>query len=569
MAAASKKRFLQLHALFRNGELEAADKALSAALLATPKEPNLLHLAAQVAEAQGELPRAAQLFRRAIAAHPDWMEAEYNLARVLASQNKYAEAIALMMKVSYAHPDLPPIWEALAKFQQQAGDLASALAHWQKALALAPERHDWRAQYVLLLRQMCDWRKEDFDIEKLPPQAVIVLSDDPATQMQSAIRYSKQRFGSLKPTLVFPAKGKTARIRLGYLSSDFRAHATAFLMAELFGLHDRTKFDVFAYSYGVDDHSAIRERIKEQAGHFVELNKLSAAQAAARIREDNIDILIDLKGHTRGARLDILAHRPAPLQVHWLGYPGTLGTDFIDFFIGDRIAIPDGQTSFFTEKIIRLPHCYQINDRQRTIGQPKPRAAYGLPENTLVLASFNQTYKITPEIFALWCEILLALPEAVLWLYQSNTVAPDNLRHFAAEHGIDPARLIFAVPLPHSEHLARYAHVDLAIDTFPVGGHTTTSDALWAGAPVVTMVGQSFVSRVASSILAAAELPQLVAATPENYKKLILELARNKTAQDDLRRHLKDKRLSFPLFDTPRFVRDLETALIEKWKERV
>lgn len=271
--------------------------------------------------------------------------------------------------------------------------------------------------------------------------------------------------------------------------------------------------------------------------------------------------MIDLKGYTRGGQLEILAHRPAPIQMHWLGYPGTLGTDFVDYFIADSVTVPEGSEAFFTERVIRLPHCYQINDRRRAIGNTQSRGGYGLPETGLVLASFNQTYKITPEVFALWCEIMRELPDAVLWLYRSNPHAPDNLRREAAARGLDPARLIFAHPVPLPEHLARYAHVDLALDTFPVGGHTTTSDALWAGTPVVSMKGRSFVSLVAASVLTAAGLPELATTAADDYKKLVLDLARDPCRLAELKLHLKTNRLSLPLFDTPRFVRDFEEML--------
>ncbi|MDD5586912.1 MAG: tetratricopeptide repeat protein [Alphaproteobacteria bacterium] len=556
----ARERFEKLAAIYRSSDYEAAASAVAAALRAAPKDPNLLHLAAQAAEAQGESARAVMFYRRALAANPGWPEAAFNLAAVLNAQGQHEEAIALMTDVSRVRPALPQVWEALAKFNQAAGDIPSALVHWEKALALKPEQQEWRAQKLLLKRQICDWNFPATAIDTLPPQAVTVLTDDPAVQKTAAQQYAQQKFKNIAS---FPAPSWKPhnRLRVGYLSSDFHAHATAYLMAELFGLHDREKFEIFAYSYGADDRSAMRARLKEQAGHFIELNKLSAEKAARRIREDEIDVLIDLKGHTRGSRLEILAFRPSPVQVHWLGYPGTLGAEFIDYFAGDAVTIPEGHEKYFTERVIRLPRCYQINDRQRTIAAAKPRGAYGLPENALVLASFNQTYKITPEMFALWCGILKEVPEAVLWLYQSNSWAPDKLRDAAQKNGVDPSQLIFAQPLPLDQHLARYSHVDLALDTHPVGGHTTTSDALWAGTPVVTLMGKSFVSRVAASILTAAELPQLVTSSLEEYEKLIVSLMRDKEALSNLKQRLKARRGFLPLFDTPRFVKDWERVL--------
>lgn len=556
----AKNRFLRLLALVRTGDYAAAAKGAAAALRIAPKDPNLLHLSAQIAEALDESDRAIMFYRRALAIKPDWFEATFNMAALLGTRNNYTEAIAFMTKAAQVRPGLTQPRVALAKFHQAAGDLPAAKTAWEKALALEPDNAENRGQYFLVTRQMCDWSVPLTGLESLPPQAATVLCDDPVARKAAAERYVQQRFRSIRPFT--PPDGPAHdRLRVGYLSADFHAHATAYLLAELFSLHDREKFDVFAYSYGVDDRSPIRARLKEQAEHFVELNRLSAEQAATRIRQDDIDILIDLKGHTRGARLDIVAYRPARVQAHWLGYPGTSGAAFIDFFIGDAITIPDGDEKFFTERILRLPHCYQINDRQRMIAEPLPRTAYGLPETGFVLASFNQTYKITPQVFALWCGLLREFPESVLWLYQSNLYAPENLRRAAQEHSIDPARLLFAPPLPLDQHLARYAHVDLALDTHPVGGHTTTSDALWAGVPVITMKGQSFVSRVAASILTAAGLPQLVTDSPKDYTALAAALLRDKPALLRLKENLRTDSTSLPLFDTPRFVRDWETLL--------
>jgi len=562
VSSAAKKRFLRLQALYRHGDYESAANAVATALRAAPKDPNLLHLAAQIAEAQNALPRAVMMYRRALDAHPDWLEATYNLARVLGMQGQLQEALALMTKVSVMNPDLPIVWEGLAKLHQQTGELPVALKHWQKALSLVPHNQAWRTQYFLLARQLCDWDVQILDIEKLPPQAVTVLVDDPELQKQSAMRYARERFGGLAP---LPPKAPEVheRLRIGYLSSDFHAHATAYLIAELFSLHNRNRFEVFAYSYGIDDKSAIRARLKEEAEHFVELNNLTPLQAAQRIRDDGIDILVDLKGYTKGGKLEILGYKPAPVQVHWLGYPGTLGTSFIDYFIADNITIPTGCASSFTEKILYLSPCYQINDRHRTAAQPLPRAAYGLPDDCLVLASFNQTYKITPDIFASWCVILKQTPHSVLWLYQSNPYAPDKLRQTATKHGVDPSRLVFASPLPLAEHLARYAYVDLCLDTFPVGGHTTTSDALWCGVPVVTIAGKSFVSRVAASVLSAAGLPELIATNMEDYKNLILKFSHDKATREGLKKHLSNKHLSLPLFETAHFVNNLETVYLE------
>jgi predicted O-linked N-acetylglucosamine transferase (SPINDLY family) len=558
----ARERYEQIMTLYHAGRYEAAEKDVATALRVSPQDANFLHLAGLIAESRNELPRAAMFMQRALLLRPNWFEAEYNLARVLSAQKKYADAINLMGQAALAQPKMPHVWEALANFCMLSGDLPAAVLHWQKALELVPQQREWQAHLLLLKRQMCDWREPLGDLSALPPQALTVLTDDPVLQRDSAIATAKARFGGIAP-MSPPAWPPHARLRVGYLSSDFHAHATSYLLAELFALHDRAKFEICAYSFGPDDNSEIRQRIKDQVERFADIRALTPPQVAARIRYDEIDVLVDLKGYTRGNKLEILAYHPAHTQIHWLGYPGTLGASFVDGFVADNVTLPIAHEKNFTETIFRLPHSYQINDRQRQIAAPQNRSAYGLPENAFVLASFNQTYKITPEMFSLWCAILRELPESVLWLYESNAYAIENLRQTARSIGLDPARLIFAKPLPLPEHLARYAHVDLAIDTFPVGGHTTTSDALWTATPVVTLIGQSFVSRVAASLLTAAGLAELITSSPEAYKTLILALAQNPARLRQLKRYLRDAQLTLPLFDTPKFVKSWE-ALLEQ-----
>ncbi len=558
----SREKFQRILSLFHAHDYDAAAKAVATALRVAPKDPNLLHLAARIAETRGEKERALVLYRRALDANPGWPEAQFNLASLLFAMEKRDDAISLMHEFCATRPDFPPAWEAFARFHQSAGDLPLALKYWEKTLSLAPNNHEARAQRILLKRHICAWDDAPQAIDGLPPQAVMVLADDPELQRKAAIAYAQKRFKGLKP-FPKPTWRDHERLRVGYVSSDFHAHATSYLMAELFEIHDRKRFEVFAYSYGVDDGSAMRRRLIDSAERFTDIRDLTAHQAAERIRHDEIDVLIDLKGHTRGSRLDILAYKPARVQVHWLGYPGTLGTDFIDFFVGDPLTIPEDHARHFTERVARTQGCYQINDRQRPVATTQPRAAYGLPEDGVILASFNQTYKITPEMFALWCGILREAPNTLLWLYESNPHAAQNLRMAASSLGVDGARLVFAPALPLDRHLARYAHVDLALDTYPVGGHTTTSDALWTATPVITLTGESFVARVAASLLHAAGLADLVCANEEAYRAKILALIGDHGTRQALRASLVEKRLSLPLFDTPAFLVGWEKLLEE------
>lgn len=564
MSNPAKQRFFRLLDLLRAGDIDAASRAISQALQVTPKDPNLLQLGAQAAEMRGEPERATTLLRKAVNLYPQSFEMTMNLSRLYVMQKRYHDAVKTLKHYTDYDPDRIEVWETMARAAQWGNLLPDAVSYWKKTIELAPQHHEARGQLAFCQSQICDWSNLRYTpTPETPPNLTAILSDDPDLQKQSAEAYCLKRFGTIRP--LPPTTARThEKLRIGYLSSDFHAHATSWLIAELFELHNKDKFEIYAYSYGIEDHSPIRERLRKGADHFVELNALTPEGCAKRIRQDEIDILIDLKGHTTGARLDILAYHPSPKQLHWLGFPATTGASFIDGFIADPITVPNGQEQFFTEKVLRLPTCYQINDQQKQVAKPNDRAAYGLPEGSLVFASFNQTYKITPGLFNIWCALLHEVPGSVLWLYRSNAFAPDNLRKEAELRGIDPERLVFAEPLTLPEHLARYHHVDIALDTFPVGGHTTTSDALWVGAPVITLQGNSFVSRVASSLLCAAELPELVTETLDAYKAKALELARNETLRKTIHAHLQNKRLKLPLFNTPRFVKEFEALLAKE-----
>jgi predicted O-linked N-acetylglucosamine transferase (SPINDLY family) len=329
----------------------------------------------------------------------------------------------------------------------------------------------------------------------------------------------------------------------------------------LFERHDRTRFGIYAYSYGIDTNDAAQTRIAGAVDVFRRISTLDDAAICQMIHQDGIDILVDLKGYTTGSRLGMLSARSAPVQMHYLGFPGTLCAEFIDYFITDSIASPLHSSSEFSEKLIRLPHSYQMNDRSRPLPKPATtRASYGLPEKGFVFCGFNRPYKITHDIFSAWMRLLKATPESVLWLYETNPEVSVNLRSEAQKQGIDPSRIIMAGRAPLAEHLARYAHVDLFLDTAPVCGHTTASDALWCGVPVITLSGDTFISRVAASLLHAVGLPELIMPNIEAYEAEALALARDPARLAKLHQHLADTRLACPLFDSLATTRALEAA---------
>ncbi len=368
------------------------------------------------------------------------------------------------------------------------------------------------------------------------------------------------------PRHAMPARG-SRRIRVGYVSADFHNHATALLFVEALERRNTEAFEVTQYSHSPDDGSAIQHRIRAACEHFVDMRAMSAQQMAQRIHADGMDILVDLKGQTFGNRLGVFAYRPAPIQATFLGFPGTSGADYMDYVIGDRWVTPLEHADHYSEKIAQLPNSYQPNDSQRKRLQPSTRAQWGLPEDALVLGNFNQSFKLSPQTFDAWTRIMKAVPRSILWMLEDNTQATQNLKRAAAERGVDPGRIVFAPRVPVDIHLARLPVADFMLDNWPCNAHTTASDSLWMGVPMVTLMGESFASRVAGSLLHAVGLGELACTHVEQYEATAIDLLNNPQRLQAARRHLDEGRMSFPLFDGARFARELE-ALFERMVER-
>ena len=362
-------------------------------------------------------------------------------------------------------------------------------------------------------------------------------------------------------------RGHKSKITVGYLSADFQSHATAMLVAELFEKHDRDRFTILGYSYGRDDDSPMRKRLASALDRFVDVRDASFARAAERIAADEVDILVDLKGYTAEARTQIVALRPAPIQVNYLGYPGTMGASFIDYILVDDFVVPADQQPFFTEKLVHLPGCYQVNDSRREIAPRTPsRAECGLPEEGFVFCSFNNSYKITPEVFGVWMRLLAAVPGSVLWLLEAIGGAPTICaakRRRGASRG---ERLVFARRLDGPEHLARHRLADLFLDTFPVNAHTTASDALWAGCPLLTIAGETFVSRVAGSLLRAWACANWSRRVSPSTKRWPCGWQAIPTQLAELRARLEASRTTSALFDGGQFARTVERAYTQMWE---
>jgi predicted O-linked N-acetylglucosamine transferase (SPINDLY family) len=356
----------------------------------------------------------------------------------------------------------------------------------------------------------------------------------------------------------------TGKIRIGYFSADFQEHATSYLIAELFEMHDRSKFRVIAFSFGPPSQGAMRKRLADAVDEFIDVSEKTDSEAALLSRNLKIDIAVDLKGFTQNSRAGIFALGAAPLQVNYLGYPGTMGAEYIDYLIADRTLVPEESRRYYSEKIVYLPDSYQVNDGKRTIANKEfTRAELGLPMRGFVFCCFNNNFKIMPRTFDVWMRILSRVEGSVLWLFAGNPAAMENLRREAILRKIGSERLVFAERMDLPEHLARHRAADLFLDTWPCNAHTTASDALWAGLPVLTHTGEAFASRVAASLLTAIRLPELIASTPEDYEELAVQLATNAERLALIRKKLANNRLTAPLFDTRLYTRHLEAAYIQ------
>jgi predicted O-linked N-acetylglucosamine transferase (SPINDLY family) len=409
-------------------------------------------------------------------------------------------------------------------------------------------------------------REQPLQAHGLSPFCLLTLTDDPqllrwAAELACLRPEFNDRPGqpAHRPARLVRPGGK---LRVGMVSSDFHHHATAMLMAEMLEHIDRSRIELYFYSSGPDDRSALRRRVMDTATAVHETSQWDNQKLAQQVRDDQIGILIDMKGFTAGSRLGALALRPAPIQVAWLGYPGTSGADFIDYIIGDPVVTPLEAAADFTECIAQLPHCYQPNDSQRSIPAALTRAECGLPEDAVVLASFNQSYKMIPDVFALWCRILKSTPAAVLWLLVPDPYTQRRLRQEALAHGILPQRLIFAPFMDIEQHRARLPNADLFLDTFPCSGHTTASDALWAAVPVLTLCGEGFASRVAASLLQHIGLPELVCTDQDGYFQRATALAANGLRRQELREHLVAARTQSLVFNGRQYAKDFETLLL-------
>ena len=599
-------------AAFNCGRLNEADRLARAMLTIKSDYSDAIHLIAAVKARQRRFDEALASYDRALAIRPDYAEALYNRGPALHELKRFDEALASYDRALAVRPDYAEAFynrgntlhelrrfdEALVSYDralairpdyaeafnnrgvtlQELKRFDEALASYERALEIKPNHLYALGGIANVALKACDWSKTLKLIGEIRvhivertsivgPFALLAYSDDPALQLNCAQNYLKDRMPTLPPPLWDGTIWRHEKIRLAYLSADFRQHAMAHVMAEQFELHDRARFKVLGFSFGTDDRSDMRRRLVSSFDHFHDVRLKSDYDVAKLVHELQVDIAVDLMGYTRDARPRILAHRPAPIQVNYLGFPGTMGADFIDYVIADRIVLPFDQQPFYTEKIVHLPECYQVMDtKQKSVDHKPTRRQVGLPESGFVYCCFNKNYKITSPVFDVWMRLLRAVDGSVLWLLSDNDGAEKNLRKEAAARGIDPARLLFAGRMPLENHLARHVLADLFLDTLPYNAHTTASDALWTGLPLVTCQGQAFAGRVAASLLNAVGLPELVTHGLEEYEALAFKLATDGSRLQSIRQKLAQNRAKYPLFDANRFRSHLEAAYTTMWE---
>jgi len=531
----------------------------------------------QILRDLGAADEAMASFQQAIALKPDFAAAHNNLGIVLARLGRHDAAIDCFGRAIKLQPGYAEAHSNLANSFGWLGRHAEAAAALDQAIRLNPRYDRARANRLYQYAAICDWAALEAEKSAIPelgiagqavsPFNLLPFDDDAARHRLRAEHFVRAHF---LPTNLGPfsrPEAMPARLEIGYFSSDFHDHATLHLMARLFELHDRERFRVHIFSFGQDSTDPVRARLEKSVDVFHDVRALSDKAIAMRARESGLHIAVDLKGFTGASRTGIFACRSAPIQINYLGYPGTMGAPFMDYILADHILIPPDHVAHYSEKIIYLPRSYQINDDQRAISdEAVNRREAGLPENGFVFCCFNHAYKISDAEFDIWMRLVGQVPGSVLWLLRTNETAEQNLRNEAAKRGIDPGRIIFAERKTAPAHLARHRLADLFLDTFHYNAHTTASDALWSGLPLVTKIGNSFASRVAASLLYACDLAELVTDTPEAYEQLALDLAQNPDKLDALKQKLSANRSRLALFDSAGTTAEIERGFQEAWR---
>ncbi len=562
---------------FQQGRFEDAQRIIGEAVRINPHSPDAFYNRGCALQHLQRHEEALAAFDRALALKPDYGDALTNRGAALLALKHHREAIASFDRALALTPrDAEALSNrATALFEIRCYEESAAA--YERLIATASGFPYATGNLALARAYCCEWRGFAQDRARITaelhagkpaisPHGSTLILDDAEDQLRSARRWVADRCLPAPSPLWRGEIYRHDKIRVAYLSADFHAHATAFLIAGVFEHHDRSRFETIAISFGPDDGSEMRARLRRGCDRFIDVRTKSDSEIAVMVRQLEVDIALDLKGFTQDSRPGIFAHRPAPAQVNYLAHPGTMGADYMDYIFADKTVIPPGQERFYSEKLVYLPDSYQANDSRRRVAERTPsRAEAGLPDAGFVFACFNNSYKITPPVFDVWMRLLRAIDGSVLWLLQDNDAATANLKREAEGRGVEAQRLVFAPRLNVEAHLARQRLADLFLDTLPCTAHTTASDALWVGLPVLTVLGTTFAGRVAASLLNAVGLPEMVTSSLAAYEALALSHARDASALARVRAKLEENRNTHALFDTARFTRNLEAAFEAIW----
>lgn len=611
MTQSAESALKSAFALHRAGQLAQAARLYGEIIRAEPANAEALYLLGFLHFQSGEFGEAERLLGASLAINPNAPDALYNRAQALMKLKRGGEALLLFDRLLATNPGIAEAWHGRGMALSALARDEEAILSYGRALAIRPlpETLNNRANVLFGLKRFeesaadyeailatgrdipyargsmvfsrlhgCDWRGLAEQKERIAaelraggrvaqPGAMLAISDSPEDQRRAAEIWAASEVPPARHPLWAGERYSHERIRLAYISADFCSHAVAYLIAGVMEAHDRNRFEVTAISLGSDDGSDIRQRIANACEHFIDASGRDDAEIAGLVRSRETGIAIDLMGYTGGSRMGIFASRPAPVQASFLGFPGTTGAPYIDYLIADPIVVPKDDRRHFRETIAYLPDTYLPSEFARTIAKTPSRREAGLPETGFVFCSFNNTYKLTPELFGLWMRLLRTVEGSVLWLGEGNSASARNLKREAEDHGIDPRRLVLAPFLQAREdHLARLRLAGVFLDTLPYGGHASALDALWAGVPVLTCLGKTFAGRVAASLVSAAGIPELAASSLAEYERIALELATGEQKLSQLKTKLAANREAAALFDTLRFTRNLEAAYTRIWE---
>jgi protein O-GlcNAc transferase len=524
----------------------------------------------------GDSESALQSYTKALRFNRNSFDLVFNIGKVYDRIKDRKNAQIYYGRALELKPDAADVWAHLGAVLYDAGNYAEAIAGWEKALSLAPDIEFLPGFLMHARLRLCDWSRWDSERAELPrhvgngenacgPFEMLAISGAEEVQLHASRKWVGVHFPN-QPTTAAPLQERSGnKIRVGYFSADFGRHAVSYLTAELFERHDRDSFEIFGFALDkAAESDEMRARLVQAFDDFIEVKDKSEAETVGLARNLGIDIAVDLGGHTKGSRTGLFRDRVAPVQVNYLGYPGTTGADFMDYMIADEATVPERSRSYYSERIAYLPDCFQPSDGKRPLAEAElSRHDFALPGNGFVFCCFNNSYKINPDIFSVWMRILAQVDGSCLWILADAEQAKANLRAEAKRMGIDIGRLVFAESLPYRDYLTRFRLADLFLDTLPFNGGTTANDALWAGLPVLTRTGESFAGRMASSLLKALGLPELIVSTAEDYEATAVRLARHPAELGQLKERLKLNREKGPLFDMHRYTRHLEAAYRE------